>query len=328
MDETPETPPEPAAAVEAQAEPVAPEPPKFRLIKRETWSVEETLTPEEKARANERANERGEELMRAEGELELAKEMWRERNKTLQAKVDASKDELREALRARHTGIETRRYKAERRAMVAACTIDLVRLDTGETVETRPMTEAEQAKWCRQGTIDEATSGATIKPGAEGEPVEPVPPDALSDDDCDALGLPKGWLRAWRDQTWDVSGATLAESDLREVYIRLADTGTTLAELVDGREGVAAMDWLDEARVRRALVMLTGSGLTTKLVRPGEQAAWAPTVAIVVEEPEPGRADPLPEAADAPKPKRQGKKATKADKLVNAAAEQSDGWGL
>lgn len=45
-------------------------------------------------------------------------------------------------------------------------------------------------------------------------------------------------------------------------------------------------------------------------------------------EPEPGRNDPLPEAGDAPRPKRQGKTRTKADALVNEAAEQSDGWGL
>lgn len=325
-----------------------PKPPQFRLIARESRRFEFPLTLEERARIGDRVGNLGRRLRELEREHEAESDAAKARIAAAKSKaaeaaaerrteIKEAAEEFDTALEAQTTGMERRAVDVERRAVIATATIEVVRLDTGEVVDVHPMSDADRAKWC-QGDIADVTGGLTIKAGST-ESDEPdtaahdddTTSDTITDDEADELGLPRGWPRAWRDREWKVGDTMLTEGDVREVYIRLADAGTTIDELLDGREGVAAMDWLDRKRVGRALALLKQKALVGKLVIAGQPPAWAPTAALaeVLEvAPEPGRTDPLPEAADGPKPKRQGKRVTKADKLVNAAAEQSDGWAL
>lgn len=337
--------------------PAPSEPPKFRLIAREARRFDFPLTVEERARIGDRVGDLGRELRAlerkhdaeteaAKARIAAAKSEAAEEAAKRREKIQEAADLFDDALSAQTTGVERRSVEIERRALVATSTIEIVRLDTGEVVESRPMTEAEQAKWCRQGTIEDVTGGATVKAGAiegeaeapaedaEGEEAAAAPPeesDALDEGEAEARGLPVGWPRSWRAKEWTVKGLALTEGDVHEVYLRLSSTGTTLDELLAGGPGWSGLTWLDRPRVGRAVALLARKGLAQKMVIEGQPPAWAsidPRAVEPEEEPEPGRADPLPEAADAPKPKRQGKAQTKADRLVNAAAEQSDGWAL
>lgn len=350
MDTETTTPPETESAPTAPAP--TPEPPRYRLMAREARRFEFPLSLEERAQIGDRVADLGRELRALEVEHEAAIEAGRDRIKALKSECAEASQKRREALKeaaeefdnalaAHKTGIERRSVDIERRAIVASATIEVVRLDTGEVVETRPMTEAEQAKWCRQGTIEDVTGGATVQAGVVEDPNDgsdgagdapSEPSDGLDEGEAEALGLPVGWLRSWRDKTWQVKAETLTENGLHETYLRLTAAGVTIDALLEGTpvvQGLSAMG-VPRACVGRALVLLKKAGLADRgegrgvWVRVDRKAASAEPE----EEPEPGRADPLPEAADAPRPKRQGKAATKADKLVNAAAEQSDGWAL
>lgn len=357
MDTDATTPETQAAPEQAPAQTTPPEPPRYRLMAREARRFDFPLSLEERAQIGDRVADLGRELRALQVEHEKEIEVGRDRIKALKSEcAEASKarreaiaeaaEDFDNAIAAHSTGIERRNVDIERRAIVASATIEVVRLDTGEVVETRAMNEAEQQKWCRQGTIEDVTGGATVTAGVtEGASAEPSEsddadeaaatkgdPDALDEGEADALGLPVGWPRSWRGKVWQVKGAELAESDVLEVYLRLTAAGVTLDALMDGTEGVQGLDAMGvpRASVGRALAMLRKKGLADRGEGKGvwvlvdrKAARSAPE-----EEPEPGRRDPLPEAADAPRPKRQGKAATKADKLVNAAAEQSDGWGL
>lgn len=346
-DETP-TAPEGAQTTEPTPAPeTTPEPPRHRLIGRETRRFEFPLTLEERARIGDRVGNLGRRLRELEREHDAETE--RAKARIAAAKSEASEEaskrrtEIAEAaadfdnaLEAQTTGVERRSVEVERRAVLATSTIEVVRVDTGEVVETRPMQEPEVAKYVRQGTIEDVTGGATVKAGVEpAEGGEEAPEDddeadsdALDEEEAKKLGRLAGWPRSWVGKSWTVKGEPLDEADVHEVYLRLTAAGVSLDDLLAGTDAVQGLEamGLSRPRVGRALSLLRGKGLADRGEGKGVWALVDRTSAP--EEPEPGRNDTLPEAGDAPRPKRQGKRQTKADALVNEAAEQSDGWGL
>jgi hypothetical protein len=332
----------PEVAAEAPAEPapeepapVVPEPPKYRVIARERHAVDVPLTTEERMRAAERAAERSDTVMQLEEEHKLASKREAAEAKLRREEIEEAKEALRAALGARHTGIERRYFEAERRAMVASATIELVLVETGEIVDSRAMSESEQAKWCRQGDITDVTGGATVEQGivvgddsgdeqpaddsAEREPAkEPVDADdeavKLAEEN-DAMGLPEWWPRAWRDKEWKAGkDEVVTAGDVREVYIRLPEAGRQLDMLL---EGVAS--FLTRAQVTKALALLKKQGRARKLVIEGEPVVWASCVPDE-SEPEPGRSEEGPEAADPKQRPRRIEPATHVDRLLADAA--------
>lgn len=324
-----------------------PEPPRHRLIGRETRRFEFPLTLEERARIGDRVGNLGRRLRELEREHDAETE--RAKARIAAAKSEASEEaskrrtEIAEAaadfdnaLEAQTTGVERRSVEVERRAVLATSTIEVVRVDTGEVVETRPMQEPEVARYVRQGTIEDVTGGATVKAGVEPAEGEEAPEDddeadsdALDEEEAARLKRPVGWPRSWGGKSWTVKGEPLDEADVYEVYLRLTSAGVSLDTLCDGNgavQGLEASGMMSRALVGRALSLLRGKGLADRGEGKGVWVLVDRTSAP--EEPEPGRHDPLPEAGDAKRPKRQGKTRTKADALVNDAAEQSDGWGL
>lgn len=285
------------------AEPVIADPPnepapKFRLVARERIAVDEKLTTEEKLTIGEKANARGERVLELEEADKRLRDEAKDEMRARREEIADAKAAHKAALEARHSGVERRWYDGERRAMVAAATIDLIRLDTGAVVETRAMSEAEQARYCRQGTIDEAAGGATIVPDSTGkdgtpEPAEPPEPDTRN---------PHGWPLSWAGKTWTVQAGddtyTLEESGVHEVWIQLSETeGRKVKDLVD------RIDWMPRQAIARAVKLLESKGLA----RCGEGKRWVALTPSTpaAEVPAPGKADPLPESGDIVRPRLQ-----------------------
>ena len=165
-------------------------------------------------------------------------------------------------------------------------------------------------------------------PAAEGDAVEVPQADALDEGEASALGLPPGWPRSWRGGEWPVKverdELMLRESDVHDVFLRLQADGTTIPVLLNGRDGVGPIDWLERQRVAYALKLLSGVGLAAKVGR----GAWAPTDrTATAQEPEPGRSDQLPEAGDITRP-RLGEPQTEADALLADAGDTAAAWTM
>lgn len=338
--DAPVVPSEPATA------PARVEPPKFRLINRESIVVPVPLTVEERAAIGDRIGDLGRHLRQLEREHDEKNVAARAEAKVRREDIQDAQGVLDNALEAQTTGVEKRSFACERRAMIASATIELVRLDTGEVVETRAMNEVEQAKFCRQGDITDVTGGATIP--SRQEPGEPVPASVpasrveagesedaedeepsttLDEGEAEALGLPVGWPKAWRGREWKVGDAVLREHDVHDIWLRLADAGSTIEQVLEGDAAVVGVSsWLSRKQVARALALLKQRGFAAK----NDDGLWVPLEwhnLDLGEESEPGRADPLPEAGDITRP-RLAEPATKADALLADAGDAATTWAM
>lgn len=320
----------------------------YRLIEKTTRKLPHALTPEERERLKDAENNLGEKVLNLEREHERIRGQEKDEARARREAIKDARSAWVEAMDARRTGVAPRETRVEVRAVIATQTIDVVIAKSGEILESRPMTEEERRDYL-QAPLDltPATEGQEAPPAEEvaakadavpeSEPAaqsdEPAAEsDELDEGEAEALGLPVGWPRSWRGNQWTVRGEALREADVLDVYLRLKVDGTTIDEVLDGAGAVQGMAALGctRASVGRALSLLRAKGLARRLEAPGVWGAVdkrRPHAEPEVE-PEPGRTDTLPEAADAPRPRRQGRRPTKADALVNAAAEQSDGWGL
>lgn len=297
----------------------------YKLLERGERKLPVELDPAERdARAHTLAklvqNFRALDAKRAE----VARE-WR-------VKLKAAKEEIDEAAIAVEEGVEQKKFVVEVRAVFATRSVDTVRVEDGEVLESRAMTTDESRDYL-QPPLDigapaetpdviDVPLGLPYRPD-DGEIIdaetEPDDGDADADDaaavrdegEYEALGLPANWPPRWRGKTWKVGDAELAESDVLEVYLRVSGAGVELEELA------GKLTWLNRAQVGRALALLKKQGMVEKVG--GKFCA----VEGEPEEPEPGRADPLPEASAAPKPRRRRAKDT-GEQAINAALGQSE----
>lgn len=314
--------PDEAKATEPEAAPEAkPEPPKYRVIGRETTYLAIPLTLEERASLGDKIGEVG----RAYRELERhheeacteASRLAKDRKKDIADKKGA----LDNLLEAQQTGVERRGFECERRAVVASATIELVRLDNGDVIESRPMSGKEQEKWCRQGDITDATGGATIPvdpTGAESQPsaIEPESDERLTEPGKRCVGWPVAWMAAgWSRLVQVESGdVALEEPHVWEVYVQTPSEG----EGITGGAVAKATGYQLQCAVR-ALELLVGKGFAKKVGR----RWWSVMPGATGEVPaEGGRKDSLPEAGDITRP-RLTEPATKADALLADAGETS-----
>lgn len=332
--------------------------PGYRVITKETRKVPHTLNPEEREKLRDRENELGEKVLKLEDDH---KAKIAEKNEEARARRDAIKEARAawsEAVAARKTGVSQVERQVEVRAVVATQTIETVVVRTGEVLDSRPMTEEEKRDHL-QGSLDvgaepagevagdddehvelwedavgddaegrDAAGGDEAAPAEGDDSVVEVPQaDALDEGEASALGLPTGWPRSWRGGEWHVKvegdELPLTEADVHNVFLRLQSDGTTIPVLLAGRDGVGPIDWLERQRVAYALKLLSGVGLAAKVGR----GAWAPTDRTApAEVPEPGRADPLPEAGDITRPRLQEPE-TVADAMLASAGETAAIWG-
>lgn len=312
----------------------------YQVIAKETRKLPHTLSEEERLKLREKENELGEKVLKLEREHESVRASEKEEARARREAIKDARSAWSEAIDARRTGVSQVERKVEVRAVVATQTIDVVVVSTGEVLESRPMTEDEKIKHL-QGPLDlgdapaegeaqaapvegDEASGVELWEDAPATTVEVPQADALEAGEAEALGLPAGWRRSWRGAEWTVKvngdELTLREGDVHDVWLRLSDVvGVSVAELLKGRDGVGPLDWLERQRVAYALRLLVEAGLARKAGR-----EWVAVVADApVEAPEPGRADPLPEAADPARPRR-SEPSTKADALVADQLEVSD----
>lgn len=324
-------------AAQQEAERAEAKAPTYRVLGTEKVYVDHRLTTDEKLAANESANKRGEALLDLQASLEAAQLRWNEDRAELKAKIDDAEDAWKSALRARHTGIERRGYTAERRADIPTATVQLVRLDSMEVVESRAMTSAEQAKYCRQGDIEDLTKGATVKATVEQPKPEPTAlaeafakadekkTEKAAKDERDKDGWPVAWMAPGKSWSIPLGGGetmALTEPDVRQVYIVVPSEGTglKLAEVA----ALAPLAYLPKPALSKALALLETKRLAVK----GMGMRWltTPPGAKPAPEPQPGRADALPESDVQPSARKMTEPETKADALIADAVESGAGW--
>ena len=316
----------------------------YQVIAKETRKLPHTLSEEERHKLRDREAELGEKVLALEREHEAVRTTEKEEARARREAIKDARSAWSEAIDARRTGVSQVERKVEIRAVVATQTIDVVVVSTGETLESRPMTEEEKLKHL-QGPLDlgdapaegeaqaapvegDEASGVELWEDAPATTVEVPQADALDAGEAEALGLPAGWRRSWRGAEWTVKvngdELTLREGDVHDVWLRLSDVvGVSVKELLDGREGVGPMNWLERQRVAYALKLLVEAGLARKAGR-----EWVAVVADApVEAPEPGRADPLPEAGDITRP-RLSEPETVADAMLADAGETAAAWAM
>lgn len=297
----------------------------WRLIERGERKLPVQIDPEERDALGHRLAKLIQNFRALDSERADVARKWR-------VKLKEAKEEIDEAAEAVERGVEQKRFVVEVRAVFATRTIDTVRVEDGEVLESRPMTAEEEVTYLQQD-LGEAPPATEREPQAEGymrltlrrdepriidvtpEPAEPEsegreePPE--DEGENDALGLPACWPKRWRGKSWKVGEHVLTDSDVLEVYLRVPEAGLAVDALCE------QMSWLNREQVTRALSLLAKQGLATK----AEGGLW--TTAAAEEEAEPGRSDNLPEAAVAPKPKRRRAKDT-GEALINGALEQSE----
>lgn len=312
------------------------EPPKYRVIGREAIRLGIPLDVHERATLGDKIGSLATNMRQLERDHEEANVAARAEAKLRREAIQDAQAALDAALEAQTTGIETRTFPGERRAVIATTKVELVRLDTDEVVESRDMTEAEQAKWCRQGDILDATGGATVPVSPTGEtepeaPRAPAEPAAPESDERWAYGgpdatYPEGWPVAWKGRDWLVQigddPKALREADVLEVWYRLNEPETGEGQTV--KDLSVPLTWIPRQSITHALQLLKDKGLARSSSR-----RWWRIVpdAAPVEAPEPGRADPLPEAGDIVRP-RLTEPETKADVMLADAGETATTWGM
>lgn len=329
----PDEDPFPAAPSEPAAEaPPAPELRKYRVIGREAIRLGIPLDVHERATLGDKIGSLATSMRQLERDHEEANVAARAEAKLRREAIQDAQAALDAALEAQTTGVETRTFPGERRGVIATTKVELVRLDTEEVVESRDMTEAEQAKWCRQGDILDVAGGATVpvSPTGEGEPTAPrapAEPAAPETDDRWAAGdvYPEGWPVAWKGKEWLVQigddPKALREADVLEVWLRLNEPETGEGQTV--KDLALVVTWVPRQGITRALQLLRDKVLAKKT----GQKWWAlKASAAPAEVPEPGRADTLPEAGDITRP-RLSEPETVADAMLADAGEVAGNWG-
>lgn len=297
--------------------------PEFLLIEKVTRELPVELSPEEREALKDRENQQGEEVLTLERQHEQIRADEREEARARRDAIKDARAAWSKTIDARRSGTEMREFKCELRAMIKTQTIDLVRVHDGEVVESRPMSEEERLRYL-QGDMFEADSPAgdigqtlgvlRLMPLPADEE-EPESGDELPADEREALGgLPAGWPRRWVGAEWTCGDdIPLAGGDIFEVYLRIGAKGSTVDELC------TAVPWLGRGHVTRSLALL----LRRKIVVT-EEGRWFAAVEAPEVPTEPGRNDPLPEAAEIVKPKRRRAKDT-GEQAINVALGQSEG---
>lgn len=278
------------------------------------------LSEQERLELRTRENEQGEEVLLLEREHEHIRTEEKEAARARREVIKDARAAWSKTIDERRSGTALREFKCQVRAMLATQTIDTVRIKDGETVDSRPMTEDERGRYLQQGLLDDAPTvraGLVTDADAVVEEPEASADDTLPDDECDAIRVPHGWPRAWRDRRWRVDDAALPLTgpDVAQVYYSLSASGSTLDELcADG--GPSA--YLGRKHIVRALALLNGRALAVV-----DEGRWWAKVEAPAAPTEPGQTDTLPEAASPARPKRRRAKDT-GEALLNAALGQSE----
>lgn len=292
----------------------------YHLIEKLDRELPVELDPEERERLKDTENELGERVDTLEREHEQIRADEKEQARARREDIKDARAAWRKTMGERRSGTAMRTFKCELRAVIATQSIDLVRVKDGETVESRPMNEDERVKYLQGSLLPDPDPAAPTLDLSEADEPEAVEGDTLDDDECDAIGVPRGWPKAWAGRYWNVEGETtrLSSTEIAQVYISISGAGSTLDSL--SGEG-SPCNFLGRATIalslhllkRRALVVLTEEGL------------YFAKVEAPVEPLDPGRNDPLPEAADTTKkPKRRAAKDT-GEQMINTALGQSEG---
>lgn len=111
-----------------------------------------------------------------EGEIEEARDEARTRIKALKEDLTGIRTEVRDLARAIRRGEEPGEVKVEARVAEDNSKVDVVRMDTGEVVETRALTEDD-----RQMQIDDVL--ARVEEESKAVERESTVPDELEDED-------------------------------------------------------------------------------------------------------------------------------------------------
>lgn len=311
----------------------------YRLLSVDTEKMPVELSQEERDRC---AIELAELVEQKEALTEEKREVMR----GWRVRLNAKQEEIDDCAAGVIRGAKPKAFSIETRAAYKTRTIERVRAEDGKVIDKRAMTPEEEIEHLQTAMGDtratphtlarepspDAKMGGLNLAGGDGEaapttlvyatgpdePTEAQEEPEIDDDTRAALGgLPRGWRKVWLDSRWLIEGEALPLSggDLFEVYLRISGKGSTTAILHAACEPVG----LSLGHVQRALAIMRRCGL----VRADEGGVWFVAEEAPEESTEPGRADPLPEAAVAPKPKRRGAKDT-GEALLNKALEQSE----
>lgn len=261
-------------------------------------------------------------------ELVEAKEALNEEKKDVmrgwRVRLNAAQEEIDDCAAGVIRGAMPTPFTVETRAVYKSRTIERVRVQDNLVIESRPMTPEEELLYL-QPALPSTEGQAVAAADASGLIVDK--PTTDEDDDSEELdedrrealgGLPAGWRKAWVEGRWLIDGQPmpLCGADLWEIYLRIPLTGGTLADV---SLACLSLQHLSLDHIARALHVMKRGGVVRLL----EDGVWHVAAEAPPEPTEPGRSDPLPEAAVAPKPKRRGAK-TKAEALLNHALDQSE----
>jgi hypothetical protein len=309
-----------------QKKPGAPKGPKkleqasreYRLISRDSEKMPVELSQEEREAAGHRLAE----LVR---EKEALNDEKREVMREWRLKLAEKQDLIDDCAAGVIKGAMPTLFTVETRAVYKTRMIERVRTQDGLVIEKRAMTPEEEVEYLQPaltGTAptasgDELATGPLILDEDEAEGTDSG--DYLDEDTRAALGgLPAGWRKRWVDARWRVESydTPLCGADLWEVYMRLpVGQGVTLEALF---ERCSTLAHLSLDHIHRALHVLRRGGLVRL-----DEGLWFVASEAPPVETEPGRSDPLPEAAAPVKPKRRRAKDT-GEALLNNALDQSE----
>lgn len=292
----------------------------YKLLAREQEKMPVELSQDEREAAGNRLAQLVQEREALTAEKREAMRSWRLR-------IAEKQDEIDDCATGVLKGAMPMPFTVETRAVYKTRMIERVRTQDGLVIDKRPMTPEEELEHLQPSLTGTSPAEARV-----GDPLDAGPlivdedetegtaeSDYLDEDTREALGgLPAGWRKRWVEARWRVEGydIPLCGSDLWEVYMRLpVSTGVSVQDLWDRCSTLAHLS-LDH--VHRALHVLRRGGLTRV-----DEGLWYVASEAPPVETEPGRADPLPEAAAPVKPKRRRAKDT-GEALLNAALDQSE----
>lgn len=294
----------------------------YRLIERATEKMPVELSQAERDAAAIRLAELVEAKEKLSEEKRDAMRGWRVR-------LNAAQEEIDDCAAGVIRGAMPTPFTVETRAIYKSRTIERVRVQDMVVVESRAMTPEEELLYLQPalpataptegGAADQLKTGALIEDRPSTDDEDEDDSEELDEDRREALGgLPAGWRKVWVDGRWAIEGQPmpLVGADLWEIYMRIPSAGGT-SEDVWGK--CVTLQHLSFDHVVRALHVMKRGGVVRLL----EDGVWMVTPEAPPEPTEPGRRDPLPEAAVAPKPKRRGAK-TKAEAMLNSALDQSE----
>lgn len=290
--------------------------PHYKVLARDQEKMPVELSQGERDAAAIRLAELVEAKERLSEEKREAMRGWR-------VKLNAAQEEIDDCASGVLKGAMPTPFTVETRLVFKTRLVERVRTQDGRVIDKRAATPEEELEHLQPplkvgDPLD--TRPLIVESEPELDEAEGTDEsDYLDEDTREALGgLPEGWRKRWVDARWKVEGSdmALAGSDLWEVYLRIPpNAGTSVSDLFDRCSTLAhlAID-----HVERALRVLRRGGLTRL-----DEGLWYVASESPPEPTEPGRNDPLPEAAVAPKPKRRRAKDT-GEALLNTALEQSE----